>query len=978
MMNLVFSWAGLSAGLFSWRWMSSFFTLLATLLLSPIAEAARPGQVIWSLALGHAIQSSPAVAADGTIYIGSDNGELTAIRPDGTKAWSFPCAGTLAASPAIGPSGTIFVASTGRIVYALNPDGSLLWLDSPGGPVAASPAITQDGNVIVATVFGQLLLLDALGARKWIYEAEANIVSSPVVAQDGMIYFGDQNGVFHAVTPEGNRAWTLNLGGKINASPALGANGVIYVGSSTGEFHALTPTGGKAWSVTVEDGIRGSAVVSEQGHIYFGSDDRHLHALDESGKPLWSFATGYWVRGTPVLGADHSIYFGSYDNKVYALDALGNLLWSQNTSGYVSSSGALNDQGMLLIGSWDGSFMAIQANAPLATGAWPKFRGNLQNQGKQNDSEESATTSLLPQISFRFIEDNAVELQALLPEPLKAPREVSFLEEDRVLTILKNPPYTWIWKNLDFKTYRPRVRIVTAGGRTLESKPMNLTVQMAPMEDKKNPEIVLDRNNLPPTSASMDLIVKGRAFDDQGIAKVEYKANEQPFATAEGTYEWTARIRLEPGNNSIRIRALDLSGNTSREIQRTVQFVRTARLQVQVKGQGRLELEPNANPEELDMGTEYTLKAIPDRGYQFSRWEGDWSGNEASRTFVMKEGLSVTAHFEAMPQHTPVARYQGLLLDSAAPNPQVAGYIELTTFADGELEGSLDSFGDILPFKATWSPEGSTTITLHRKQLPSIRIELNRPQDVAFSLEGSGTSAGWTAPIMLDPITEASPANSWSGDFGAILSTSAPAGTVRGDGFLTVSVNQENKAELKGRLPDGTAFREKGLIPDSGIAPWYIVLNRSEDVLLGWIKHRPAPEGSGKQILGRLCRIQRPSEGNTLTSLYTALGSNYSEQALEGLFPQQVASVRIQSSETGDLIFSGLTFRPSLRSWNASSEDRSLSLRINPRDGSFTGRLQLPGTRETIPFDGLVVPSRGFGSGFLYGQNPAGLVIIAP
>jgi len=64
----------------------------------------------WSAALGK-VGSSPAIGADGTIYVGSNNNRLYAITPGGTLKWSFTTGGPVLSSPAIGADGTILVGS---------------------------------------------------------------------------------------------------------------------------------------------------------------------------------------------------------------------------------------------------------------------------------------------------------------------------------------------------------------------------------------------------------------------------------------------------------------------------------------------------------------------------------------------------------------------------------------------------------------------------------------------------------------------------------------------------------------------------------------------------------------------------------------------------------------------------------------------------------------------------------------------------
>ena len=73
------------------------------------------------------IDSSPAIGADGTIYVGSDDNNLYAINPNGTQKWAFPTGMTIVSSPAIGADGTIYVGSYDNNLYAINQDGTQKW-----------------------------------------------------------------------------------------------------------------------------------------------------------------------------------------------------------------------------------------------------------------------------------------------------------------------------------------------------------------------------------------------------------------------------------------------------------------------------------------------------------------------------------------------------------------------------------------------------------------------------------------------------------------------------------------------------------------------------------------------------------------------------------------------------------------------------------------------------------------------------------
>ena len=76
--------------------------------LSPYNTSANPGTLKWKFATGSFIEySSPAIGTDGTIYVGSDDGNLYAVNPDGTLEWTFATGGNVYSSPAIGNDGTI-------------------------------------------------------------------------------------------------------------------------------------------------------------------------------------------------------------------------------------------------------------------------------------------------------------------------------------------------------------------------------------------------------------------------------------------------------------------------------------------------------------------------------------------------------------------------------------------------------------------------------------------------------------------------------------------------------------------------------------------------------------------------------------------------------------------------------------------------------------------------------------------------------
>jgi len=91
--------------------------------------------------------SSPTIASDGTIYVGSFDNNLYAFNPDGTKRWQFATSDAVFSSPAIAADGTIYVGSLDSTFYAVNPDGTQRWTFTVGDGIESSPALGPDGTI---------------------------------------------------------------------------------------------------------------------------------------------------------------------------------------------------------------------------------------------------------------------------------------------------------------------------------------------------------------------------------------------------------------------------------------------------------------------------------------------------------------------------------------------------------------------------------------------------------------------------------------------------------------------------------------------------------------------------------------------------------------------------------------------------------------------------------------------------------------
>ncbi len=77
------------------------------------------GVLKWKYATGGSVFFSPAIGLDGTVYVGSDDHNLYAIKPDGSLKWKYATGSGVESSPAIGSDGTVYVGSYDNNLYAI-------------------------------------------------------------------------------------------------------------------------------------------------------------------------------------------------------------------------------------------------------------------------------------------------------------------------------------------------------------------------------------------------------------------------------------------------------------------------------------------------------------------------------------------------------------------------------------------------------------------------------------------------------------------------------------------------------------------------------------------------------------------------------------------------------------------------------------------------------------------------------------------
>jgi outer membrane protein assembly factor BamB len=359
------------------------------------ALPAAEGDVKWQISPGGGFDSSPAIGSDGTIYVGSLNGNLYALSSTGTLRWTFTVQGAIHSSPAIGSDGTIYFGSDDTNLYAINSDGSQKWVfSSARGPISSSPAIGSDGTLYVGSEDGNIYAVTSEGgsvSTAWPFTADSAITTSPAIATDGTVYVGSRGGTLYAILSSGALKWDFSNGntiGNIYSSPAIGSDGTIYFGASDAKVYAVTAEGSLKWPPFEASGsIISSPAIRDDGSIVVGSNAGIFYALNkDDGSEVWAYAANdKEIRSSPLVASDGTIYFGSYDEKLHAINGTGSTKWERILEGMISASPTMGFGGDIYIGTETGNFYAVETvSVRLASGSWPSFHHDVRHTGRNN------------------------------------------------------------------------------------------------------------------------------------------------------------------------------------------------------------------------------------------------------------------------------------------------------------------------------------------------------------------------------------------------------------------------------------------------------------------------------------------------------------------------------------------------------------------------------------------------------------------
>lgn len=321
-----------------------------------VAYDAASGSQKWMVDLSVAMQgasptaqakdifSSPAVDDNGNVYMivrdlqseADRNLYTISVSADGSLRWAVPVAtpssNLYATTPAIAADGSIFFAHRDGKVGSLTPDGEYTEYPSTGlSNITSGVAISRSGMVYVTGgnslgLFGYNPSTDV----SWTYNTNFGGASSALIGAlksttvaigtDGTVYSvsdATSGGIIFAVDGvTGAEKWAYTTVGAIpDGGVALGADGTVY--ASGGEYLASTPSAGiyainpdgtLKWHYPSTAAVQTSPIVDSRGYIHFVDAEATYYVLTAEGELFSSLSLGDACASSPVMDANGNLY----------------------------------------------------------------------------------------------------------------------------------------------------------------------------------------------------------------------------------------------------------------------------------------------------------------------------------------------------------------------------------------------------------------------------------------------------------------------------------------------------------------------------------------------------------------------------------------------------------------------------------------------------------------------------------------------
>lgn len=306
----------------------------------------KEGQNLWTFETESYFANNivPIIASDSTIYFGSRNRSIYALKPNGELKWQIKNIvwGWVHGYMTIAKNGDLYVPS-GDTLVIIDPGGIVKEKRTIEGLKGRSFIFSTGGDTIFYfTGGGDITEPGSLNAEKldgeliWSYNFATHNLGAPMVDNLNKIYvFGTDstaanNFFLYSINPDGTMNWRY----KINyyeyySAPTMDKDGNVIFSTRTNSnmkniIVSLDYYGNENWISQLpgnfeESLIDHGLVCDAEGKIYCGSTFAgYFYCLNSDGEILWTLdLEDYDYDTSPAIGSDGTLYIGTHQSSTF-------------------------------------------------------------------------------------------------------------------------------------------------------------------------------------------------------------------------------------------------------------------------------------------------------------------------------------------------------------------------------------------------------------------------------------------------------------------------------------------------------------------------------------------------------------------------------------------------------------------------------------------------------------------------------------
>jgi hypothetical protein len=347
---------------------------------------------------------------------------------------------------------------------------------------------------------------------------------------------------------------------------------------------------------------------------------------------------------------------------------------------------------------------------------------------------------------------------------------------------------------------------------------------------------------------------------------------------------------------------------------------------------------------------------------------------------TIRRGLALPATFVPF-QGT----YNGLAIQTNAPSQASYGSLKLVLTETGSFAANLTMGGTRAAFGGQFDQSGNATNTVAGSGSSSRQVILhldltNGTEEITGTVSNGASRSELVADLAVFSKANACPQ---TGVYTFVVMPPADndPNLPQGWGYGTLMIAPTGIGKLSGALGDGTKLAGTVPISKYGTGPLYSVLYGNKGSCVGWLNFtndaiestnvvewfRPAAAkgyyagGFATNTILLASKYVAPGKGHPMLSLTNTTGNVMLTLGGGNLGAVLSDSVTVVTNNTVTILSGSVT---------------NLTLKLAPKQGTFSGSFLHPVTHKTVKFQGAVLQLQDFGAGFFTGSNETGYVTL--